>query len=193
MCTWDFIRTYSGIEFHFAKPTQEEVLIADIAHALSNSCRYNGHCKFLYSVAQHSLLVAEYLYKKYKDPMLALQGLHHDDGEAYLPDISRPIKSHLKDKMDFKGIEQLEEGILKVVFEKYGIDYPIDDRIWEADNLLLATEMSQLMPVQDYDLVKPLDITIEYMPPEKIENDFIIMNGVYLCRLEEQKETLAKD
>ena len=54
----DFIQTYSGIEFYPLDPRIEEVKLLDIAHALSNICRFTGHCNEFYSVAQHSVLVS---------------------------------------------------------------------------------------------------------------------------------------
>lgn len=55
-----WIMTYSGKRYYYLSPTAEDISIVDIAHALSNKCRFAGHCKDFYSVAQHSFLVAEY-------------------------------------------------------------------------------------------------------------------------------------
>ena len=55
----DWILTYSGIEFWPLDPRPEDVRIEDIAHALSMQCRFAGHCDRFYSVAEHSIRVAD--------------------------------------------------------------------------------------------------------------------------------------
>src|SRR5579885_2784587 len=84
----DWIQTYCGVAFYPLDPRPEEILIEDIAHALSMLCRFTGHVKRFYSVAQHCVYVSHRC-----DPKDALWGLLHDAAEAYLNDISRPVKS----------------------------------------------------------------------------------------------------
>ena len=80
----DWMQTHSGIQFWPLDPRPEDILIEDIAHALSNQCRFAGHCCFHYSVAQHSVLVSENV-----PAQDAMWGLLHDAGEAYLVDLPR--------------------------------------------------------------------------------------------------------
>ena len=54
-----WVETYTGLKFHLADPKKNEIIIEDIAHALSLLCRYTGHCNQFYSVAQHSVYVSE--------------------------------------------------------------------------------------------------------------------------------------
>ena len=54
--TW--IQTFTGRKFFPLAPDGAEVCIEDIAHALSMKCRFNGHCLRFYSVAEHSVRVA---------------------------------------------------------------------------------------------------------------------------------------
>src|SRR4051812_31750950 len=82
-----YIQTYSGTEFWPLSPKAADVKLIDIAHALSNKCRFAGHCREFYSVAQHSVLVSRQLPDEFK-----LWGLLHDAGEAYFADIPNPIK-----------------------------------------------------------------------------------------------------
>lgn len=137
-----WIETFSGIKFHFLNPQPSEIRIKDIAHALSLTCRFSGQCKRFYSVAEHSIRVAEIVPYKYK-----LQALLHDASEAYLPDLPRPMKVGLS------AFRMLEWSILKAIWDKYlSYDWRVEDRIngikaiiKKADNILLATEARDLM------------------------------------------------
>jgi len=153
-----WITTYTGLKFHFLDLTSDEICIEDIAHALSLKCRYNGHCRTFYSVAQHSLLVATLA------PGYRLEALLHDAAEAYLPDIPRPIK------YQFPALKQLEDKILSVILRKFGI-YTISPIVKEADNIALATEARILMANTDdwADLPEPLDMPIKPMLHAYIE------------------------
>lgn len=130
-----WITTYTGGKFHFLNPTEDEIDIVDIAHALSMKCRFSGHCRQFYSVAEHSIRVAELLPLKLK-----LSGLMHDAAEAYIPDIARPIKVAF-------GLREVEDRIMAVIRDKYNL--VTSPKIKEADNILIATEARDLMPNTD--------------------------------------------
>jgi 5'-deoxynucleotidase YfbR-like HD superfamily hydrolase len=90
-----YIKTRSGLKFFYDEPTPEMVSIDDIAHALSNLCRFNGHTRTFFSVAQHSVEVANLLYAsaaKEHRALSALCGLLHDAHEAYVGDFPTPFK-----------------------------------------------------------------------------------------------------
>ena len=91
-CWW--IQTFTGRAFDLSSPQPEQVCTEDIAHALANCCRYAGHSRWHYSVAQHSLLVAEIVAAT--DPELALAALLHDAAEAYIGDWSSPLKALMR-------------------------------------------------------------------------------------------------
>jgi len=74
-----WVNTYTGKHFHYLDPQPEEIDIIDIAHSLSLTCRYGGHCKQFYSVGDHSIRVAEIVPDELK-----LRALLHDAAEAYL-------------------------------------------------------------------------------------------------------------
>ena len=50
-----YITTFTGKHFDPIHPVPEKIDVKDIAHALSLICRANGHTRFFYSVAQHSI------------------------------------------------------------------------------------------------------------------------------------------
>ncbi len=81
-----WFQTYKGNRFYPYKPEKIIIDIEEIAHALSNRCRWGGHSLEFYSVAQHSVLVSR------NCPQSPTWGLLHDAAEAYYPDIPRPLK-----------------------------------------------------------------------------------------------------
>ncbi len=82
------METFTGLEVDPLKLRPEDIQIEDIAHSLSLQCRYGGHCRVFYSVAQHSMLVSERL----STPLLKLYGLLHDAAETYFGDMVTPLK-----------------------------------------------------------------------------------------------------
>jgi len=82
---YSYIVTYTGKRIYPLDPDPDEICIEDIAHALSNKCRFGGHTRAFYSVAQHSIIVSNFC----GDP---LNGLLHDAAEAYLADVASTIK-----------------------------------------------------------------------------------------------------
>src|SRR3954469_14116652 len=93
-----------------------------IARVLSTTFRYNSHSgRGLYSVAEHSALIAEWLYQQTKDPVLALQGLLHDGSEATcLPDIPRPVKV-LIDQAAGGFLKRLEDSFIDAVYRAHDL------------------------------------------------------------------------
>src|ERR1043165_2313879 len=98
------IMLHSGAWLDFCEPASSEFTIEDIAHGLANICRYSGQCKDFYSVAEHSILVSE------TAKGFELEALLHDAAEAFLGDITRPLKQM---HPDYKRIENdVERAIL---------------------------------------------------------------------------------
>jgi hypothetical protein len=130
-----WIVTYSGIKMYPLDPRPEEICFEDIAHALSNLCRWTGHCKEFYSVAQHSVLVSVHC-----SPENAMWGLLHDASEAYLNDIARPLKI----SGDYSEYRKVESVLMIAIAEKFNLIYPIPDEVKDIDNRFIQTEARDL-------------------------------------------------
>ncbi len=124
-----WIYTNSGNMFDLSDPTPEMIKIEDIAHALSHICRYTGHVKEFYSVALHSLIVSEIVPAEF-----ALEGLLHDAAEAYLNDISAPLKTLLPDYRD------IETRVESVIAKKFQLRYDPFHFIDIADKYIYIQE-----------------------------------------------------
>lgn len=163
---WDWLQTHSGKQFFPFNPQPEAIDIWDIATALAKQCRYNGHCQGFYSVAQHSVLVS------YVVPLeLALWGLLHDAGEAYVGDMVYGVKRGLP---EFK---EVEEGVMRVIADKFGLSWPEPPEVKHADLVLLATEKRDLMGNPQWASVKdcePLPQTIVPWDWETARDEFMI-------------------
>lgn len=125
----DWIQTSSGKMFYPLAPRVEDVDLADIAHALSQLCRFGGHSREFISVAQHSVNVSRHC------PEFPREALLHDATEAYLVDVPRPIKYHLG------GYKEAEHKLAIIIGERFGLVLnPLPERVHEEDERALATE-----------------------------------------------------
>ena len=165
-----FIETYSGRQFHLLKPQPDEVCIEDIAHSLAQQCRWTGQCRVFFSVAEHSRNVSFAC-----EPEDALWGLLHDAPEAYLSDLSAPLKhSGL-----FDNYRRVEAEVMKAVCAHFGLEYregnlaPVS--VEKADHDMLYREAITLMPakwVPDSEHIVPL---FNYgLEPVEAEKDFLL-------------------
>lgn len=139
-----WIQVRSGGRFYPLSPKAEEVHLEDIAHALSQLCRFTGHSQYLYSVGQHCVHVSELLEQRSPDDInLALAGLVHDGSEAYIADVSAPLKR----SGEFGKYRAAEAEIQRVIHERFGITVTpeIEARVKWADLTMLHTEALSLM------------------------------------------------
>lgn len=140
-----WIQTYTGKRFFPLAPRAEDIDIADIAHALSQQCRFTGHTSRFYSVAQHSVHVAEQC-------AYPIYGLLHDAAEAYLVDLPSPIKWALRSR-GCHVFDEAEAAIMREVWLRFGLPAPAHGSAEElaierADLLLLTTEARDFMSPQ---------------------------------------------
>lgn len=160
-----WIATYSGGKITPLDPDPDDIAIADVAHALALQCRFTGHVRKFYSVAQHSVLASTLVPEGFE-----LDALLHDASEAYLADIARPIKN----QPGFGEVyHEAEARLEKAVAEHFGTRYPIPEEVKIADNLMLWAEMRDLMPNDPPDNVKMYDQEVEPWLPEEAELRFL--------------------
>lgn len=131
------MQTHTGRVVDLSRFSEEDICVEDIAHALSQIIRFTGHAKVPYSVAQHSLLVAEIA-----PPEHRLWALLHDASEAYLGDVASPLKTLLPQ------YRELEEKFQKVIAGRFGLPWPIPEEVKHADRVALMTEKRDLLLVQ---------------------------------------------
>jgi hypothetical protein len=134
----DAIQTMSGSIVRPLDPDPETIDIRDIAHSLSNQCRFTGHTKEFYSVAQHSEYCSYLVPQKFK-----LEALLHDASEAYLSDIARPLK---KAKPFGEFYLEAERRLDEAIRDKYNLPFVMSSEVHKADDLMLQAEGNQLMP-----------------------------------------------
>jgi len=165
----DWMQTYTGKRFFPMDPSVKDVDIVDIAHALAMTCRYGGHTKQFYSVAQHSVLVAGKA-----TPHDALRALMHDAAEAYTGDLIRPIK---KDP-NMRAFEWVENMIERAICAKFDLPYPLmNPAIKRLDNRILLDERDQVMAPCEHEWTipegEPLGVKIEQWSPEVAREKFL--------------------
>lgn len=107
----DCITTFSKVRFTPLNPKKEDILVDDIAHALSLMTRANGHFPEFYSVAQHSIFCCEEALVRGYSNRVALACLLHDASEAYMADIIRPVKKYLSEYLEIE--EKLQTFIYR--------------------------------------------------------------------------------
>lgn len=109
----NYITTYTGVHFEILNPKDEDFHIEDIAHALSMMIRANGHYPEFYSVAQHCLACAEEAKVRSYDQRIILACLLHDASEAYLSDLTRPVKKNIL------IYQQIEDQLQTRIYEHF--------------------------------------------------------------------------
>lgn len=176
-----WMQTYTGKMFFLENPRPGDVCIDDIAHALSNVCRFAGHSRKFYSVAEHCIHVSRVVPESD-----ALCGLLHDATEAYLCDIPKPLKI-----LDvFKEYRKIEARLESIILEKFKVPsgyFSLTKEVKIADTRMLRTEKDELH-IQEpsswgLEEIEPYDkklVKIMCLEPSEAERAF-------LARFEELK------
>ena len=184
-----WIRTYRGHEFNFVNIDPATIDIQDIAHSLSLICRFTGHLREFYSVAEHCIWVSNLAYKyalagvtplyapvpsQREAAKIGLLALMHDASEAYITDLNSPAKSLLP------GYKALENLITDVINKKYGIEFGVvPAQIKYADNTMLIAEAKALLFETDFtDWINNVyDKKVQYnqipLTPRQAESSFL--------------------
>ncbi len=141
----DFITTFNKINFTPLEPKIEDIKIEDIAHALSLMCRANGHYSEFYSVGAHCLNCYDEAVARRETPRIRMACLLHDASEAYLSDITRPVKKNLERYME------IEEKLQNMIYEKF-VGEPLNDyekqMVKTIDDALLYWEFYEFSAVK---------------------------------------------
>jgi hypothetical protein len=135
-----WIITSTGRKFWPLDPRPDDICIEDIAHGLSMCCRYAGQCPKFYSVAEHSVYVAEWMLDGRS--RRALVGLLHDASEAYLGDMTRPVKRRMPE------YQAAEKRLQRCIHERFGLldiaeNPELVGQVKHYDDAMLITERLQ--------------------------------------------------
>src|ERR1035441_8982389 len=162
-----FVDTFSGLRFWPLDPNPDDILIADIAHALAHQCRFGGHASKFYSVAEHSVHVSQLCF-----PEHALWGLLHDASEAYLVDLPRPLKQ----LPEFAPYREAERRLQYAVAVRFGLSEDQPASVTEADDTMLWIEAHSLLVSAAVEVIRdtrpPFEIT-NPLPPVEAERLFL--------------------
>ena len=173
----NWMQTASGRAFDLANPRPEDVDFHDIAHALSQMCRFAGHTKTFYSVAEHCVRVAQIM------PQYGVYGLLHDAHEAYVGDITTPVALSLASPAFGDRVAALKGNVDRVIYKAAGLvplkDHPANALVGWADKTLMMTERRDLLttPPKSWgdflERVEPLPDRIEPWTPERARNNWL--------------------
>lgn len=168
------IQTFSGRRVNPFSPDPAQIVVADIAHALANQCRFGGHSRSFYSVAQHSCLLADLVAAEGGEASDQLWALLHDAAEAYLVDLPHPLKHRSTLGERFRAVE----GTLQtVIVERFGLPPHPPPYLKAIDRALLAAEKAALLsPTWEWpelEGVEPVALAIDPWPPERAEQELL--------------------
>ncbi len=176
------INSYGGRRFDPTAPDPEDICPEDIAHALSLLCRANGHLRLFYSVAQHCLACRREAAARGWGPRLQLLCLLHDASEAYIGDLTRPLKRHLP------YFAEVEERMQQTIYEALGVAPP------EGAERSLVAEVDDDMLLWEFRLLHPTglgtprrELSAPFSPREEPRED---VERAFLAALRELREAI---
>jgi len=169
-----FIQTVSGRRFNPLDPDPAQIDIEDVATALAHQCRFGGHTRVFYSVAQHSCLAADLVGERGGTRGDALWALLHDASEAYLVDLPHPIKHRSELGRLYAAAE---DGLQAAICERFGLPAEPPALLKPVDRALLATERrevaSEAWHWPELDGFTALPLRIDAWPPERARDEFL--------------------
>ncbi|MQQ09092.1 HD domain-containing protein [Epibacterium sp. SM1979] len=160
-------------------PNPAEIHLTDIARALSRLARFNGFGRAFYSVAEHSVWCVRVFEVHaagdiYSDPVLrdiARDILLHDAPEAYLGDVTSPLKAHLPD------YQRLETRMAAAIAARFNLTGSAPEWVKRCDREMLAIEKADLLPTAGPwpvdGLEYPPNISPLHLTPSQAENFFL--------------------
>lgn len=168
------IMTCSHKMFDPLNPETELIDIGDIAHALSMLCRANGHFKRFYSVGMHSVNCAREAIARGYSRKVQLACLLHDGSEAYLSDVTRPVKQEIP------RYKEIEEPLQAVIWNKF-LGEPLTEEeerlVFLIDDDILENEFPALMDAKLKETVPALatPAQFEFESFQKTEQEFLAL------------------
>lgn len=169
-----YIITFTGKKFNLLEPRIEDIDILDIAHSQAMQCRWTGHCKHHYSIAQHGY------YCSFIGPENeALERLMHDTSESYIGDMNRPLKHFTNAGDAYRRVEKPLQGL---IYEAFGMSREEPASVKIADEAMLYAELEQLLPLIEHEIIvannpfgdsKAANIVIEEWTPAYAERMFL--------------------
>ena len=167
-----YLQTVSGRWVNPFDPDPAQLDAGDIARALANQCRFGGHSRVFYSVAQHSVIVSQLVEERGGDVEDVFAALMHDASEAYLGDMPHPLKHRSPLGAAFK---QAEEHLEQAIRARFAIKPDVPE-IKKADRALLATERrafsAETWHWPELEGVEPLDFELTAWSPDKAADAF---------------------
>lgn len=166
------IMTCSHIMFDPLNPEAELIKIGDIAHSLSMLCRANGHFRSFYSVGMHSINCAREAIARNYSRKVQLACLLHDGSEAYLSDVTRPVKQEIP------RYKEIEEPLQNVIWNKF-LGEPLTEEeerlVFLIDDDILENEFPALMGAKLKETVPQLatQAQFEFESFRKTEEEFL--------------------
>lgn len=184
----EWMQTFTGRKFFPQDPRPEDICVSDIAHALSMACRYAGHTKHFYSVAEHSILMFNHglaacqrladkgcMDQSQRYAHAAVVALFHDAAEAYTSDLPRAVKQAVKSVWG-----PVEKTIEAAIWMHFGLVKEVAAHqmlVKEWDQRIVPTERSVLMRREEvwaHDSLTPLPVEIKCWSPERAKQAFLL-------------------
>ena len=173
----NWIRTYSGKDVSLSDPQPVSIEIRDIACSLSRINRFNGATRLPLNVADHSLNVVRWLAMSKASPFVQLLGLLHDAHEAYIGDITEPMRREISEWAGRSIVEQIAGRLDKAIRLAFDLGETVDsrmlDRVQLADRAVAAAEWRDLMDGPSPIAAQPAPFAIKPKNSDQAEAAFL--------------------
>lgn len=168
------IMTCSHKMFDPLNPEVELIDITDIAHSLSMLCRANGHFRSFYSVGMHCVNCAKEAIARNYSRKVQLACLLHDGSEAYLSDVTRPVKEEIP------RYREIEDPLQDVIWQKFLGEALTEEeyrQVFEIDDDILENEFPALMGAKLKETVPVLqsEPQFQFEDFQKTEKEFLAL------------------
>jgi 5'-deoxynucleotidase YfbR-like HD superfamily hydrolase len=172
--------TASGRTLSLSDPDPKDVSIRDIACGLSRINRFSGATMLPVNVADHSLNVVRFLSQRKAPDEIQMLGLLHDAHEAYLGDITSPVRREIAAHVTFDVVQRIAERLDQAIFKAFGIWHAasLGAHAWvrTADDAVFAAEWRDLIHPRCSSAAAAGDAApfpIKPRSPDKAEEDFL--------------------